>query len=81
MSTKGIVCRKEIYTKGHLYVVTRRIIQRKTSTVLRVRIRAFKGGSMRGEPQMNEYTDYGHLGEGDAAFHRIVANVHTFQSS
>lgn len=60
---------KEIYAKGYTYVVTRRIIQRPTETVLRVRVRAYKGMALKGkEPALNEFRDYVHLAEGDAIY-------------
>ncbi len=78
MSTKPTGNRKEIVAKGHLYVVTRRIIQRKASTVLRVRVQVYKGLIPHGDPEMNESRDYEHLGKGDAAFHRIIRQVQKF---
>lgn len=60
---------KEIYAKGHTYVVTRRIIQRPTQTVLRVRVRAYAGMAITGKkPVLNEFRDYVHLAEGDAIY-------------
>lgn len=64
--------RHEIYGKGYTYVVTRRIIQRKNGTVLRVRFQAFAGVLASGQPVVNDFRDYGHLAAGDAAFEKLV---------
>lgn len=80
-----MVNRKEISGKGYVYVITRRIVQRKNETVLRVRVKAYRGSfpgegkktvpqllAKRGDMVMNDFKDYKILAEGDAAFGRIV---------
>jgi hypothetical protein len=66
---------KEIYRKGYTYVITRRIIQRKTSTVLRVRVVAYKGVIAYGQPVMNEYRDYISFAEGDIIYARHIKKI------
>ncbi len=67
----------EISGKGCTYKITRRIIQRRTETVLRVRVQGWdrlmvcKGD----EPVLNEHRDYVHITEGDAAFNRHIAKI------
>lgn len=67
--------RKEIYGKGYTYVITRRIVQLSTGTVLRVRVRAYKGVNTATSPVKNDFKDYKILVEGDAAFGRVVKQV------
>lgn len=67
--------RKEIYRQGFIYLVTRRIIQRRYETVLRVRVQAWKGITMRGEPVLNEYRDYTSFAKGDMVFARHIAKI------
>ena len=67
--------RKEIYRKGYTYVVTRRIVQRKTETVLRVRVRACRGLLLSGTPVLNEFRDYPSVCEGDMVFSRHIARI------
>lgn len=60
---------KEIYAKGYTYVITRRIIQRPTQTVLRVRVRAYRGMAIPSKkPELNEFRDYVSIAEGDAVY-------------
>lgn len=67
---------REIYRKGHTYIVTRRIIQRKNETVLRVRVRGYNGLAYKSsKPVLNEFRDYVHLAEGDAVFARHIAKI------
>lgn len=76
----SLVNTKEIYRKGHMYVVTRRIIQRKDSTVLRVRVRAWTGLITTGAPMLNEYRDYagGDMARGDMVFFGHIAKIESF---
>lgn len=67
---------REISRKGYTYIVTRRIIQRKDSTVLRVRVRGYKGFAYKGDkPVLNEFRDYVHMAEGDAVFARHIKKI------
>jgi len=60
---------REIYRKGYTYVITRRIIQRPEETVLRVRVRCYKGLACKGDtPEWNRFEDYVHLAKGDAVY-------------
>lgn len=59
---------KEIYRRGYTYEVTRRVIQRSTGTVLRVRVRAWEGLLAIGKPEMDEFRDYPRIAEGDTVF-------------
>jgi hypothetical protein len=71
--------RKEISGKGHTYVITRRLIQRKTQTVLRVRVSAYKGFIYKGsEPAWTDHRDYVSVAEGDTMFARQIAHVERF---
>lgn len=67
-----MINRKVISGKGYTYLITRRIVQRKTETVLRVRVRAYEGLLTSGTPVENEYRDYVHVAEGDQKFHSFI---------
>jgi hypothetical protein len=68
--------RQEIFRKGFTYVITRRIVQRKTSTVLRVRVTAYKGMAIRSKtPEFNEYRDYASIAEGDMVYARHIDKI------
>lgn len=49
----------EIYGKGYTYIVTRRTVQTKTQTKVRVRVRCWEGPIAFGTPLWNEFRDYG----------------------
>jgi hypothetical protein len=68
---------REIYAKGYTYVITRRIIQRPTETVLRVRVRVYKGLDTHKsvKPVRNEHRDYVHLAQGDAIYAGHIAKI------
>lgn len=60
---------REIARKGYTYIITRRIIQRPNQTVLRVRVRCYKGFAYKGDtPVWNKFEDYVHLAQGDAVY-------------
>jgi hypothetical protein len=67
--------RKEIYRRGFTYVVSRRIVQFKDKTVLRVRVAAYKGLDTRTNPVWNEYRDYVSVAEGDSVFHKHIEKI------
>lgn len=67
---------REISRKGYTYIVTRRIIQRRNETVLRVRVRGYKGFAYKGDtPVMNEFRDYVHVATGDAVYAGHIAKI------
>jgi hypothetical protein len=65
---------KELYGKGYTYKITRRTIQHKNETVIRVRVRAWAGPLCEGTPEMNEYRDYEgkDMAMGDELFFRQI---------
>jgi len=68
--------RREIYRAGYTYVVTRRIVQFRTKTVLRVRVVCYKGLALKSStPVWNKHQDYVHLAEGDKVFHGHIAKI------
>lgn len=70
---------KELFGKGNTYVVTRRVIRRKSGTVIRVRVRSWPGIVAHGKPEQNEFRDYPyHSGDGDRAFLAHIRKIQEF---
>lgn len=67
---------KELYGKGFTYLVTRRIIQRRDSTVLRVRVSCFKGLRFsKDQPVWTDFRDFTSLAEGDTQYQKQIKRI------
>lgn len=64
--------RKEVYVKGHTYVITRRFLD-KTTGKMRVRVQIFKGLlTTKDALVLNEYKDFADMHAGDACFSKQI---------
>ncbi len=67
---------KEIYGKGYTYLITRRIIQRRDSTVLRVRVSCFKGLRFsKDQPVWTDFRDFASVAEGDGQYAKQIKRI------
>ncbi len=64
--------RKEVYAKGHTYIITRRFLN-KTTGKMRVRVRIFRGLLATSEAMVHdEFKDYGDMHTGDTSFGKLI---------
>jgi len=64
--------RKEVYAKGHTYVITRRFLDRATGK-MRVRVQIFKGIMKSTESKVyDQYKDFEDMHDGDTCFSKQI---------
>ena len=64
--------RKEVYVKGHTYVITRRFLNKNTGS-MRVRVQIFKGlMTTKDALVFNEFKDFADMHDGDACFAKQI---------